>query len=202
MDTIFAAGQALERCVKQPCELCTTFTDLTKVYERTMEDRAAIFLLMSASSSTKWLLWRRQSIFQAFQRQNRYAQSTVEMGRPRLPHLRYSITKQLFYGKLSQDKRQIGRWKRRYKDSLNVSYKDFSVNTETSETFAADRQQLDASPATTLLSKAGMILTRVLLNHFLAYLERGSSRANAAFVMVEEPGTLFFCYPPAAREMC
>ena len=66
-----------------------------------------------------------------------------------------------------------------------------SPSTQRHSTFAADRQQLDASPATTLLSIAGMILTQVLLNHFLAYPERGSSRANAAFVMVEEPGTLF-----------
>ena len=131
MNAVFAAGQLLERCVKQPCELCTTFTDLTKVYERTIEDRAEILLQKSASSSTKWLLWRRQSIFQACQRQNRFAQSTVEMDRPRLPHLRYSISKRLFYGKLSQDKRQVGRWKRPYQDNLNVSYKDFSVNTET-----------------------------------------------------------------------
>ena len=38
------------------------------------------------------------------------------MDRPRLPCAQYSIPKQLLYGKLSKDKRQEVRWKRRYKD--------------------------------------------------------------------------------------
>ena len=49
------------------------------------------------------------------------------------------IPKQLLYGELSHGKRQVGGQRKRYRDNLKVSLKDFSINTETWEALAADR---------------------------------------------------------------
>ena len=49
------------------------------------------------------------------------------------------IPKQLFYGELCQGKRKVGGQKKRFKDNLKVSLKDFSISPETWETLAADR---------------------------------------------------------------
>ena len=49
------------------------------------------------------------------------------------------IPKQLFYGELSEGIRKVGGQKKRFKDSLKVSLKNFSINTDSWETLAADR---------------------------------------------------------------
>lgn len=56
-----------------------------------------------------------------------------------LPHAQYSIPKQLLYGKLSKDKRQVGRWKRRYKDSLSIPLKISQLINTYMGDVAADR---------------------------------------------------------------
>ena len=55
----------------------------------------------------------------------------------RMPDTR--LPKQLLYGELSQWKRKAGGQKKRFKDSLKVSLKDFNIDPETWETLASDR---------------------------------------------------------------
>ena len=55
----------------------------------------------------------------------------------RMPDTR--IPKQLLYGELCQGKRSVGGQKKRFKDCLKVSLKEFSINTDLWETQAADR---------------------------------------------------------------
>ena len=50
------------------------------------------------------------------------------------------IPKQLLYGELSQRKRNVGGQRKRYKDSLKASLKDFDIDTETWEAGASDRE--------------------------------------------------------------
>ncbi|KAL9966376.1 hypothetical protein ACROYT_G024438 [Oculina patagonica] len=49
------------------------------------------------------------------------------------------IPKQLFYGELCSGKRTVGGQRKRYKDSLKVSLKDFNISTESWESLASDR---------------------------------------------------------------
>ena len=49
------------------------------------------------------------------------------------------IPKQLLYGELSYGKRTAGGQRKRFKDSLRVSLKDFNVSTESWESLASDR---------------------------------------------------------------
>jgi len=56
----------------------------------------------------------------------------VRMSDSRLP-------KQIFYGELSSGKRSAGGQKKRYKDSLKVSVKDFGIRDNTWETLAKNR---------------------------------------------------------------
>ena len=49
------------------------------------------------------------------------------------------IPKQLIYGELCQDKRSVGGQRKRFKDSLKASLKDFAICTESWESLAADR---------------------------------------------------------------
>ena len=49
------------------------------------------------------------------------------------------IPKQMFYGELAQGKRKVGGQRKRYKDNLKVSLKDFSINPDSWETLASDR---------------------------------------------------------------
>ena len=49
------------------------------------------------------------------------------------------IPKQLFYGELAQGKRRVGGQRKRFKDSLKVSLKDFSIDTESWESLASNR---------------------------------------------------------------
>ena len=51
----------------------------------------------------------------------------------------YRIPKQLLYGELRQGKRHVGGQRKRFKDSLKISLKNFNINTESWETLAADR---------------------------------------------------------------
>ena len=55
----------------------------------------------------------------------------------RMPDTR--IPKQLFYGELCQGKRSVGGQMKRFKDCLKVSLKEFSIQTDSWETQAADR---------------------------------------------------------------
>ena len=49
------------------------------------------------------------------------------------------IPKQLFYGELCHGKRTVGGQRKRFKDSLKVSLKDFHISTESWESLASDR---------------------------------------------------------------
>ena len=55
----------------------------------------------------------------------------------RMPDSR--IPKQLLYGELCRGKRSVGGQRKRFKDSLKGSLKDFNINPDTWETLAADR---------------------------------------------------------------
>ena len=48
------------------------------------------------------------------------------------------IPRQLFYGELCQGKRTFGDQRKRFKDSLKVSLKDFDISTESWESLASD----------------------------------------------------------------
>ncbi|XP_063593893.1 uncharacterized protein LOC134770856 [Penaeus indicus] len=50
----------------------------------------------------------------------------------------HRIPKQLFYGELCQGKRRVGGQRKRYKDSLKVSLKDFNIESESWESLASD----------------------------------------------------------------
>ena len=47
--------------------------------------------------------------------------------------------KQLFYGELCRGKRTVGGQRKRFKDSLKLSLKDFNISTESWESLASDR---------------------------------------------------------------
>ena len=49
------------------------------------------------------------------------------------------ILKQLLYGELCQGKRTVAGLRKRFKDSLNVSLKDFNIITESWESLASNR---------------------------------------------------------------
>ncbi|KAL9970161.1 hypothetical protein ACROYT_G022489 [Oculina patagonica] len=49
------------------------------------------------------------------------------------------IPKQLFYRELYSGKRTVGGQRKRYKDSLKISLKDFNINTDSLESLASDR---------------------------------------------------------------
>ena len=51
------------------------------------------------------------------------------------------IPKQLLYGELTAGKRKVGGQKKRFKDSLKVSLKEFNINTASWETLAAERSE-------------------------------------------------------------
>ena len=51
------------------------------------------------------------------------------------------LPKKILYGKLEMGKRSHGGQKRRYKDTLKASLKDFNIPTESSEQIAQDRAQ-------------------------------------------------------------
>ena len=64
--------------------------------------------------------------------QVRWAGHVVRMDDSRLP-------KQMLYGELATGKRNVGRPKKRYKDSLKTSLKELNINTTTWESQASDR---------------------------------------------------------------
>ena len=73
------------------------------------------------------------SIYTLLQKaQLRWAGHLVRMSDSRLP-------KQLFYGELSSGKRSLGGQKKRFKDSLKMSVKDFGICDNTWETLAKNR---------------------------------------------------------------
>ena len=51
------------------------------------------------------------------------------------------IPKQLLYGELCHGKRKVGGQRKRFKDSLKVSLKDFNISTESWESRASDRHR-------------------------------------------------------------
>ena len=73
------------------------------------------------------------------------------------------IPKQLLYGELCQGKRTVGGQRKRFKDSLKVSLKDFNISAESWETLASERpfwRHLISKSATTAEERRSLVAER------------------------------------------
>ena len=100
----------------------------------------------------------------------------------RMPDSR--IPKQLFYGELANGKRKVGGQKKRFKDNLKIHLKEFSIDTDTWETLAADRPFWRST-----IAKGAQIAEDQRLQH--ASQKRQMRKARAASLNVPPPS--HFC---------
>ena len=129
IDMIFTARQLQEKCQEQNVDLCMTFVDLClrKLLKIKWQDKIPDTEVLKKAGM--------QSMHTVLKlAQLRWTGHVIRMPDERLP-------KKVFYGELQEGKRSQGGQKKRYKDTLKASLKDFDIPIGSWEQTAQERSK-------------------------------------------------------------